>query len=97
MRQSFRVRRRFRESISSIEMRVVLALDANQWLSGKVTFTCRKDQSAPSFFHLGDRPVLAIYDPSDIAQLLRLTLDEIECSFANRSDDQFPRGKGLEK
>ena len=45
----------------------------------------------------GNRSVLAIYNPTDIAQLLRLALDVVERSFPNRSDDQFPRGKGLQK
>jgi hypothetical protein len=44
-----------------------------------------------------ERNLGAGHNLSNIAQLLRLPLDEVERSFVNRSDDQFPRGKGLEK
>src|ERR1039458_2037524 len=97
MSQSLWVRGCFREAVSSIEVRVVLALDANERLSSESTLTYRKDQSAPRFFHLRDRTVLAVDYPPDIAQLLRLTLDKIGCPLSNRCDDEFPHGKSLEK
>jgi hypothetical protein len=42
---------------------------------------------AGCFLHLGEHPVFAIYNPADVAQLLRLALDVVGRSFANRSDD----------